>query len=60
MTDDRIKLPNDARIKVTIRLEPVERDLAHARAREMGMTLSDWIARAIRKESARQTIEKIE
>lgn len=49
---------DDTKIKVTVKLEPVERDLAGERAREAGMTLSDWIALAIRRESARQTADR--
>lgn len=49
---------DDTKIKVTVKLEPAERDLAGERAREAGMTLSDWIARAIRRESARQTADR--
>lgn len=45
-------------VTLTVKTDPVLRDLAKARAKEAGISLADFVARAIQQASAKATAER--
>lgn len=49
----------DGRVSLPVYVEPVLRDYAREAARLAGLSLSDWVARAVRQAVGRESVARV-